>query len=274
MNAIAHLHRESRGNHFRARSLRSADPALIDPFLGIDHARISAPTFPAHPHAGFSAVSYVFADSETGIANRDSLGNRNLILPGGLHWMAAGRGVVHEEVPVEIGKAAHMLQIFINLPREAQSAEPFTMNLPPQDVPEVHLSGARIRNPLGSFGEKASPISPPTDVSLFDISLEEGVSLTLPVGAGQNAFVMPIDGNAVVDGHHLGGNDLTALLSPAKLEASEIGILAGESGFRAVLFAGRPLRLPVYWRGPMAMASTAALDAATAAYQRGDFGTI
>ncbi len=85
MTTIAHLHRASKGNHFRARSLRSADPALIDPFLGVDHAWISAPTFPAHPHAGFSAVSYVFADSETGIANRDSLGNRNVILPGGLH---------------------------------------------------------------------------------------------------------------------------------------------------------------------------------------------
>ncbi|WP_436304007.1 MULTISPECIES: pirin-like C-terminal cupin domain-containing protein [unclassified Variovorax] len=56
---------------------------MIDPFLGIDHAWMSAPTFPPHPHAGFSAVTYLFLDSETGIANPDSPGNSTLIQPGG-----------------------------------------------------------------------------------------------------------------------------------------------------------------------------------------------
>jgi len=92
MTTIVHLQRANQGSHFRAFSLRDVDPALVDPFLGVDHAWISAPTFPPHPHAGFSAVSYLFLDSETGISNRDSLGNQNLIQPGGLHWTAAGRG--------------------------------------------------------------------------------------------------------------------------------------------------------------------------------------
>jgi redox-sensitive bicupin YhaK (pirin superfamily) len=70
-------------------------------------------------------VSYLFLDSETGIDNRDALGNRNLIQPGGLHWTAAGKGVVHEEVPAEQGKTVHMLQIFINLPQEHQADAPF-----------------------------------------------------------------------------------------------------------------------------------------------------
>lgn len=70
-------------------------------------------------------MSYLFLDSETGIDNRDALGNRNLIQPGGLHWTAAGKGVVHEEVPAEQGKTVHMLQIFINLPQEHQADAPF-----------------------------------------------------------------------------------------------------------------------------------------------------
>src|SRR6266508_3788 len=88
---------------------------LIDPFIGVDHAWMSAPTFPPHPHAGFSAVSYLFLDSETGIANQDSIGNHNLIRPGGLHWTTAGRDVVHEEVSAEAGKTVHSLQLFVNL---------------------------------------------------------------------------------------------------------------------------------------------------------------
>src|SRR6185369_4691129 len=143
MNDIAQLHRMNIGSGFRAYSLRGGERAEpIDPFLGVDHAWMSAATFPPHPHAGFSAVSYLFLDSETGVNNRDSLGNHNYIQPGGLHWTAAGRGVVHEEVPAEAGKTVHMLQVFINLARERQSAPPFALSLAPQDVPAVQLPGA------------------------------------------------------------------------------------------------------------------------------------
>lgn len=124
MTTTARMHRANRGSHFRAYGLHGSDPALTDPFLGIDHAWMSAPTFPPHPHAGFSAVTYLFLDSETGIANRDSLGNSTPIEPGGLHWTAAGRGVVHEENPAVLGSTAHLLQIFANLPRERQDAVP------------------------------------------------------------------------------------------------------------------------------------------------------
>lgn len=75
---------------------------------------MSGPTFP--PHQGFSAVSYLFLDSETGINNRDSIGTQNLIKSGGLHWTTAGKGIVHEEVPAETGKTVHSLLIFISQP--------------------------------------------------------------------------------------------------------------------------------------------------------------
>ena len=148
MQHIARLQRMNHGSQFRAFSLRGdmyAKP--IDPFLGVDHAWISGPTFPPHPHAGFSAVSYLFLDSETGIDNEDSLGNRNLIQPGGLHWTAAGDGVVHEEVPAVTGKTVHMLQMFINLPANKQAEAPFVFSVETQDVPVVHLAGAKIRVP-------------------------------------------------------------------------------------------------------------------------------
>jgi redox-sensitive bicupin YhaK (pirin superfamily) len=73
------LQRMNRGSHFRAYARRAGD--RIDPFLGVDHAWMSGPTLPAHSHAGFPAVSYLFLDLETGIDNRDSLGTQNLIRP-------------------------------------------------------------------------------------------------------------------------------------------------------------------------------------------------
>jgi redox-sensitive bicupin YhaK (pirin superfamily) len=272
---VTRLQRMNRGRHFRAYSLHSEEAsALIDPFLAVDHAWISAPTFPPHPHAGFSAVSYLFLDSETGIDNRDSLGNHNLILPGGLHWTAAGRGVVHEEVPAETGKTAHMLQIFVNLARERQSAPPFAVSLSAQDVPVVQLSGAKVRVPLGAYGEARSPLTPPTDASLLDISLDDGVELIVPVAAGHNAFVMPIHGTLTVDGQRFDGNEPNLPLFPAQAQPRAITLKATQSSTRAVLFAGPPLRQPVHWQGSMAMASVETLAAAIAAYQRGEFGAL
>lgn len=75
------------GAVFSARQYpRQAFGDLIDPVLNIDWFEMSAPTFPPHPHAGFSAVTYLFADSPNGFINRDSMGETQDIRPGGLHW--------------------------------------------------------------------------------------------------------------------------------------------------------------------------------------------
>jgi len=274
MITTARMHRANRGSHFRAYGLHGSDPAQIDPFLGIDHAWMSAPTFPPHPHAGFSAVTYLFLDSETGIANRDSLGNSTLIEPGGLHWTAAGRGVIHEENPAVLGSTAHLLQIFVNLPRERQDAAPFALSLAPQDVPVVQRPGARIRVPLGSFGGLRSPLAPPTDVSLLDISLDAGAELELPLAAGQRAFVMPINGRAEVNGESFGLDDLSVPVLPAATEAMTHKLVAKTGGAKVAVFIGEPLRQPVLSNGPMAFASQESLTAATAAYHRGEFGGL
>jgi redox-sensitive bicupin YhaK (pirin superfamily) len=262
----------NRGAQFRAYALHAAE--LTNPFLGVDHAWMSGPTFPAHPHAGFSAVSYLFLDSQTGINNKDSLGGRHLIRPGGLHWTAAGRGVVHEEHPAEYGKTVHMLQIFVNLEHQKQSDAPFALHLPPEDVPVVNLSGATVRVPLGQFGNQQSPLSPPTEVTLLDITLEANSELEVPVAAGQTAFVLPIAGALSVNGERVESDGAPMPVMAAKAQANTITLNAQEGAVHVALFVGTPLQQPVYWGGPMAMASSEALNNAMTAFQRGEFGKI
>jgi redox-sensitive bicupin YhaK (pirin superfamily) len=275
MSNIAQLHPMNIGSGFRAYSLRGGEMAEpIDPFLGVDHAWISTPTFQPHPHAGFSAVSYLFLDSETGIDNRDSLGNRNRIQPGGLHWTAAGRGVVHDEVPAEIGKTVHMLQIFVNLAVERQNAEPFALSIEPWDVPIVQLPGVKVRVPLGSFGEARSPLHPPTEVCLLDISLDEGANLSVPVPTGHSAFIMPIFGTLEINGESFDANEPKLPVFPAQATSREITLQAKHGNAKVVLFSGLPLRQPVHWQGSLALASAEALTASFAAYQRGEFGSL
>lgn len=275
MPVIVSLKPMNFGSHFRAFALRGGEMSEpIDPFLGVDHAWISAPTFPPHPHAGFSAVSYLFLESETAVENHDSLGNHNLIQPGGLHWTAAGRGVMHEEFPVETGKTVHMLQIFVNLAQDRQGNEAFALSLEPQDVPVVQLPGAKIRVPLGSYGTVHSPLKPPTDVGLLDINLDAGGELSLPIAAGQSAFVMPIFGSLWVDGQRFDAGEYRLPGFPAQAAPHVIKLAADDGGAKAVLFSGTPLHQPVFWQGPMALASTEALSNAIASFQRGEFGKL
>lgn len=237
---IAPLQRANHGSHFRAYALRGS-AALIDPFIGIDHAWMSAPTFPPHPHAGFSAVSYIFLGSETGIDNSDSLGTRNLIRPGGLHWATAGSGIVHEEVPAESGKTVHSLQIFVNLARDRKDIAPFTLTMEPEDVPVVQLPRVKVRVPIGSFNDASSPLVPPTEVTMLDISLEEGAELAIPITPGHCAFVMPIYGMAMVDGQSFELGDLRLPVFLAQNAPHTIDLHVPSGNAKVMLFAGPPL---------------------------------
>lgn len=240
MSVIATLQRANHGSQFRAYGLRGA-AELIDPFIGVDHAWMSGPTFPPHRHAGFSAVSYVFLDSETGIDNRDSLGTRNLIRPGGLHWAAAGSGIVHQEDPAEVEKTVHSLQIFVNLAPAIQNMPPFVLSLEPEDIPLVQMPGARIRVPLGAFGEVRSPLKPPTEVTMLDISLEEGSVLELVVPAGEGAFAMPIFGEVMVDGEGFSLDGLKLPVYRAHGQPRMLKLQAMRGPAMVVFFRGVPL---------------------------------
>lgn len=240
MPAIATLQRASHGNGFRAYGLRGV-AALIDPFLGVDHAWMSQPTFPPHSHVGFSAVSYVFLDSETGILNRDSIGTRNLIQPGGLHWAIAGRGIVHEEVPAETRKTVHSLQIFVNLPPEQRDMPPAALILEPQDIPSVRFPGAKVRVPVGSFDNLRSPIDAPTNVDMLDISLDDGAQLDVPVAAGRCVFVMPIFGAVDINGQRFELEHLRLPVFQAQQTAYVLKLLALHGAAKIMVFSGAPL---------------------------------
>src|SRR3979411_2983774 len=75
---------------------------MVGPFIFMDHAGpiTDLPSKPAsldvlpHPHIGLSTVSYLFGGSVT---HRDSLGVEQIIRPGEVNWMTAGKGIAHSE---------------------------------------------------------------------------------------------------------------------------------------------------------------------------------
>ena len=137
------------GDGFEALSFKHEQfHGLMDPLVMVDHFTMTEPTFGAHPHAGMSAVSVLFEDSEGRFHNRDSLGNDVDLLPGDLYWLKAGRGAVHDEAPLS-GARTHALQIFVNLPARMKHDAPDALHVPGATMPVIEGDGRRVRVVLG-----------------------------------------------------------------------------------------------------------------------------
>ena len=138
----------------------------------------------------------------------------------------------------------------------------------------VTFPGVEVRVPLGEFAGATSPLRPPTALRLLDISLDADAELLMPVPAGHNAFVLPISGTLSVDGQVASSDGSPVPITVAKPHAHEIRLEATKGAAKVALFSGEPLNQPVYWDGPMALASPEALADAMAAFRRGDFGKL
>jgi redox-sensitive bicupin YhaK (pirin superfamily) len=254
---------------FHAKGLRAED-AVLDPLLMIDHYKMSQPVFGAHPHAGFSAVTYMFDDAETGFQNHDSLGDRSIIRPGDAHWSIAGRGIVHDEVPVENGKVAYGLQMFVNLAAVDELQPARSLHFQRESMPQFKQAhGAKVKLAFGRYDDGLVSHSLgdlPTEVSLFDVKLAKGSRFAYPAQSGLTVLLVPIAGALIVNGAELKG--------AAALDHAEIDITSTDELAQFVLLLGTPLKEPVFRRGPFALSTLARLHQAVEDFQQGKMGTI
>lgn len=258
-------HRLSRG--FRAVGLRGARvPA--GHVLNIDHFHMSMPTFPSHPHAGFSAVTYMLEDSAGAIVNRDSLGDRSRIAPGALHWTLAGAGVVHEEIPEQPGVDCHGLQIFVKLPRAHEEGAPAIFHVDAADVPEVARGGARIRILSGEHEGRASAIRLPAPTTMLDVQLATGAYVDLDIPAGHEAFAMILAGQGDIGGTPVRQHAVLGL------PAGTVRVTAGAEPLQLAFAHSPPLESAVHWSGPFCMSTTEKLAAAHSRYRAGAMGSL
>lgn len=263
-------HRMSSG--FSAFSLRSVEGISLDPFLNVDEFRMREPTFPPHPHAGFSAVTYMFEDSPGSFTNRDSLGDASIIGPGALHWTQAAHGMVHEEIPAAKGVECHGLQIFVNLRAEHKSFAPRAFHVDGAAVPEWNSADVRVRVLAGDFGGVPSPLTQLlTPVLLLDIQLAPNAEVHVPVPADWNAFALVVRGNGTsAEGARFEAHDA---LSFAR-DGEAVLFKAHVSGAQIVVCAGAPIGEPVVFGGPFAMTNRADIEEAFARFRRGEMGHL
>lgn len=165
---------------------------MVGPFIFLDHMGPAefAPGADAinvrpHPHIGLSTLTYLF---EGEVMHHDSLGYNQLIRPGEVNWMTAGKGIVHSErtepLKRSTGGRMHGMQAWVALPEEAEEIDPSFHHLGEDAQPAYENGGLFARLIAGeAYGAKASvPVSSP----LFYVhwELQPGVRTTPPPGKG------------------------------------------------------------------------------------------
>ncbi|NTX29896.1 pirin family protein [Burkholderia pyrrocinia] len=253
----------------------------MDPVVMLDHFEMTAPTFDPHPHAGISAVTYVFEDATGAHVNYDSLGNHGPIEPGALHWFAAGRGAVHTEQPEGDGHRVHALQIFVNLPAAKKYDAPYAVHVEPHEIPEFTAPGVRVRVVSGRSNGVSAPVTEklPEPFTLLDGFLSRASSFDHVLPRGWNATIHAVSGTLRVEAdaaaRNLKAGDAVGIMFKrgAPGDGARIRIVADDDAHFVVL-SGAALREPIARHGPFVMNTRAQLDDRISAYQRGAFGQL
>lgn len=224
--------------------------AGIDPFLVASFFDMTGPTFPPHPHAGFTVATYLLPESESAFWNQDSTGFTNRIAPGGLHATVAGRGVLHEETNEQNGRSALGFQIWLDMKAADRLADPHPLSLEPGQVPELSENGATIRVLVGSSNGLTSPLRLPTPIRLVDVSLAASALFRQELDSAEQGFVWMVSGQLTFTSD--AGQQTLSALQVAVLDRgpNDLNVVAGADGARFVVFVGTPLKAPVVMGGP------------------------
>lgn len=262
----------SLGAGFSANRIVAAQVAeQVQPLMGMDHFLMSDVTFAPHPHAGFSALTYVFENSPGTLRNRDSLGHDFEMGPGGLVWTQAARGLVHDERPAKAGEGVHGVQIFVNLSGKNKGLAPRVFRLEGEAVPIwTDAEGNRVRVVVGGYGGLRSPVVPAEPFQLLDVKLESEIEL--PVEAAWNAVLYVLSGDVAVSVD--GASSRVADAQAIALKGGGVAKLSAVAPAQLLVMAGMAIDEPVVSYGPFIMNTEAQVAEAVHRFQQGGMGNL
>lgn len=260
---------------FSARKVRSIHfDGLLDPVIGFDHFELTSDVFGPRPHAGMSALSYLFEDSGH-YHNLNSAGTDVMITPGSLMWTCCGRGVVQTEFPVPPGARVHGIQLFLNTATIHKQHLPRALFIDSRDMPVTATDGKIVKVVCGSAEAATNPADTPDDLTFLDVTIRRGHAFRHKLPPGWAVTVYVVSGE-VVFANGLNSCPLTdaQILAAGRSERREELLITAVSNARFIFLSARPLGEPIYSAGAMTMGSEEELGKARSDFEEGRMGFI
>ena len=217
------------------RNLPHAHLRRIGAWVFLDHfgptAQVDGMVVAAHPHTGLQTVTWPFAGR---VDHRDSIGSKQLIEPGQLNLMTAGRGIAHSEVSLVGPAALHAVQLWVALPDEARNMAPTFEHL--AELPQFEAKNLKAIVFIGALGSAVSPAK--VYSPLVGAELQVSGSATLPVNDRWEHGVLVVNGEARINGETVAKDQLFFV-------ATGRDQLQLEGDFKAILIGGEPFAEPI-----------------------------
>lgn len=215
---------------------------MVGPFIFMDHAgpvqlsSISPNNLDVlpHPHIGLSTVSYLL-DGE--VTHRDSLGVEQVIRPGEVNWMTAGRGIAHserfEDPSLLAAGKLEMLQTWVALPEEDEEGNPTFDNYKPDVLPVYTDKGIWMRLIAGNAFGLRGDVKTHSPLFYLHALIDKGTTFGIPKEHSERAIYITkgsieVSGRTYSEGQMLVFNQSGDPIILAK-ENSTLMFLGGES---------------------------------------------
>lgn len=270
------------GDGFPVRTLFSYDRMgkPLSPFLLLDYAGPAefAPSAERrgvgeHPHRGFETVSIVYSGE---VDHRDSAGNGGSIGPGDVQWMTAAAGLLHEEFHspafTRRGGVLEMAQLWVNLPAKDKSAPPRYQTIVAADIPAVQLpdGAGLVRVIAGDYAGHKGPAKTYTRLNVWDVRLNAGARVTLPLVEGHNTAIAVLRGELALEEAQAAGPADLVLFTAAGGELE----MHARRDTTLLLLSGEPIDEPIVGYGPFVMNTRQEIETAFRDLQAGRFGQM
>jgi len=263
---------------FRILPNRYAD--AVGPFVFLDHIvpkfhpSIMASGTGAHPHRGIATLSYILEGEDE---HFDSAGNYAKVHSGGVQWMKAGNGIMHDEtlnVDSDAGtNRIHAFQFWIDLPAKNKAEKPEYMAIHANEMPQKILPnhGGWIKVIVGDYQDLHSVIPNYSTQFLYHIKLEAGKDFTVSIEKNIEVAAFLPTKNTILNDVEFGTGEFVEF----DRDAGEITI---ENKLReaidVILFGGEPFTEPIVAEGPFVMNSRSEIGDAYKDFYAGKYGKI
>lgn len=290
MNKLRRIERVLRGSDFHmvgdgfrvSQYLPGNENLMVrlSPFLLLDY---NAPCYyepssrslgvGAHPHRGFETVTIAYSGK---IEHHDNKGNHGVIGSGDVQWMTAASGVMHKEYHEKEfsknGGVLHMVQLWVNLPKESKMIEPRYQALLREDMGVLKLNNNKgeISVISGEVKGVKGPAKTFTDINLYNVKLENNGIVELNEPSDFNTGILLLEGTIKVNEDRICKDNDFILFDNVE------GTILVESVSEDALFlvlSGKPINEPIVSHGPFVMNTVEEIHQAYEDFRNNKFGT-
>ncbi len=252
----------------------------VGPFVFLDYVApaiketITKNGMGAHPHRGIATLTYIRQGEEE---HFDSAGNYAKINSGGIQWMKAGTGIVHDgnlNYDSETdSKMVQGFQFWINLPAKNKAEKPAHLAIQANEVPKKTLldESGWIKVIVGNYEELSSKIPNYSEQFLYHIHLEAGKQFSINLVNKIESAAFLTSPNVILNNAEFQAGEFVEF----DRKAGEIEIKnRAQTSVDILLFGGEEYTEPVVAEGPFVMNSQSEIAEAYQDFYAGKYGDI